>query len=180
MRWAAAAALVSLAALGGSPAVAKEQVVTVDARSGPWLVKANDDMPYGAGDALPPTLVTGFPSDLDEKLAIIAEGTTRVASGETVGAEGIADSAVDDGDGPKGERYPSFYTPKLLYPANRHALVGAFLDAEGGLIGRPFVIGPGVRVPIASGAAALALGFNDESFAGNSGALTVTVIGPDD
>jgi hypothetical protein len=169
-----------LAALIPAAALAKDQVVTVDSQAGPWVAGLNKKMPFGVGDAKPPVVVTGFAPDRDEKLAIIPEGTTSTPGHATIDAGGIADQQVDDTFGPHKKRYPSFYTPKILYPANAHALVGVFIDAKGVVLGRPFVIGSGVRVPVADGAAGLALGFNDESAAGNGGALKVTVQMPDD
>lgn len=170
-----------LAALHTSPASARDVSISVDGHAGPWLNKANKKMRYGKGDEAPPAVVTGFVNDADAKLEIFAaSGATTQIDGHDVGPEGIANNAVDDSRGPGGKYYPSLYTPKVLYPANRHALVGAFVDGKGQLMGRPFVIGNGVRVTIPNGAAALNLGFNDVSFAPNSGALAVTVTMPDD
>lgn len=159
---------------------ARDVVVGVDARSGPWLPGLNKNMPYGTGDAAPPMVVTGFAPDQDEKLAIIPEGVTTANGKANVDSSGIADKEVDDTTGPHKKRYPSFYTPKILYPANAHALIAAFVDAGGVVMGRPFAIGQGVRVPVPDGAKGLALGFNDESAKGNDGVLKVTVEMPDD
>lgn len=169
------------AMLPAAPVFAREVAVSVDARSGPWLNKANRKMRYGQGDEAPPASVTGFMNDVGAKLEIVvaADATTRAGTGET-GPQGFADEPVDDTKGPGGKYYPSLYTPKILYPANRHALIGAFVDGKGGLMGRPFAIGEGVRVTVPDGAAALNLGFNDISFAQNSGALPVTVVIPDE
>ncbi|ESQ91358.1 hypothetical protein ABAC460_07260 [Asticcacaulis sp. AC460] len=172
------AAALAVFVLAGA-AQAKEIVVQVDAKAGPWLVKANKEMKYGIGDNAPPVIVSGLGPGMLGSLEIYADGTT-VAGGAAVDGTGVPDTAVDDQKGPKGKFYPSFYTPKILYPANAHALIGAFVDADGVLVSRPFVIGTGVRVPIPETAVALALGFNDVSFAGNSGSLTVTLVTPED
>ncbi|EGF91722.1 hypothetical protein ABI_01520 [Asticcacaulis biprosthecium C19] len=160
-------------------AQAKEIVVQVDAKAGPWSVKLNKEMKYGVGDNAPPVIVPGMGPGMLGSLEIYADGTTIAAGRGEVDGLGVPDTAVDDQKA-KGKYYPSFYTPKILYPANAHALIGAFVDAEGVLLSRPFVVGTGVRVPIPENAVALALGFNDVSFAGNSGALTVTLVTPED
>lgn len=175
------AKLLAVVAFGGlcpsNTAWAREVTVQVDARSGPWLTSVNKKMPYGR-DAGAPAVVPGV--DAAAKLSIYPEGTTLSSGDGAVDGSGVASKAVDDANGPRGKRYPSFYTPKILYPANLHALVAVFVDAKGVVIGRPFVVGTGVRVPVPEGASALSLGFNDESFAGNQGTLKVTVELPDD
>lgn len=169
-----------LAGVAPVAAHAKVVAVIVDAQAAPWDAKANKNMPFGTGDAKPPVLVTGFAPDEDQKLAIMPDGTTTAAGHDGVDAAGIADKEVDDTMGPHKKRYPSFYTPKILYPTNQHALIAAFADGDGKVLGRPFAVGRGVRVSVPDGAKALGLGFNDESAKGNSGALKVTVEMPDD
>lgn len=173
--------LASLAVVAALPAAARDVVVEVDARSGPWLNKANKKMRYGKGDELAPALVGGLAEAAGSKLEIFAaQGGVTQVDGTAVGPEGMTSQAVDDRSGPGGKFYPSLYAPKVFYPANRHALIAAFVDAEGRMTGRPFTVGSGVRVMVPDEAAALALGFNDVSFAANSGSLTVTVVIPDD
>lgn len=175
-----AAIAVLLTLVTAQPAFARDVTVLVDARAGPWSVAANPKMKYGVGDALPPMIVTGFPSDIDGQIEIVPQGTTMAAQGGAVDGNGVASEAVDDIRGPRNKYYPSFYTPKVLYPANRHALLGVFVDAAGRLLSRPFVIGTGMRVGIPAGAHGLALGFNDVVATGNSGALSVQVRMPDE
>ena len=158
-------------------ALAKDVTVQVDAHAGPWAPAANKKMPFGR-DPGAPVLVKL--SDAFGKVSIYADGTTVSAGHGAVDSKGVDGKAVDDSKGPHGKVYPSLYTPKILYPANLHALVAVFVDAKGLVIGRPFVVGDGVRVEKPDGAAAVALGFNDVDFAGNRGALTVTVNMPDD
>ncbi|AQR72301.1 hypothetical protein [Sphingomonas sp. LM7] len=177
IRW---ASLLGLMLLAPAPASAEERRVTVDAKAGPWLNGPNKKMRYGLGDEAPPMTITGFINDADAKIEIYpVEGATTMVEGKPVGPEGIDGTAVNDAPGPKKKYYPSLYAPKILYPTNAHALIGAFVDANGVLIGRPFAIGKGVRVTIPDQAAALTLGFNDVKFAGNSGALPVVVVLPD-
>lgn len=174
------AAALCLSSPFATPAAARDVTVSVDAKAGPWVNRSNKKMRYGIGDEAPPATVTGFVNDADEKLAIypVPDATTRVG-GREVRAEGIEDEAVDDLPGAKGKYYPSLYAPKILYPTNRHALIAVFVDVEGRLMGRPFAVGRGVRVTIPDQAAALALGFNDVSFAANEGTLPVVVSMPD-
>lgn len=158
-------------------ALGREVTVKVDAASGPWSSDVNAKvMPFGTGDAKPATIV---PFDLGAgKIGIYASGTTGVPGNASVPPIGIDGDAVDDKVF-KRKRYPSFYTPKLLYPANRHALVAAFIDDRGIVLGRPFVVGEGVRVPIPENAAGVSLGFNDAKSAGNVGTLDVILDIPD-
>lgn len=172
--------LMLLAWLVPAAASPRDVTVPVDARAGPWSVTVNPQLPYGAGDSIAPVVVTGFPSDIDGKLEIIPDGTTTPDRGTAVDGAGVDGDAVDDNRGTGKKLYPSFYAPKILYPSNRHALTGVFIDAAGKVIGRPFMVGKGVRVTIPSGAHGLSLGFNDVRFAGNRGALTVMVRMPDE
>jgi hypothetical protein len=152
-------------------AVARDVVVEVDAGSGPWVDNKKGPMPFGVGDQKPPVIV---PFDVAAgKVEVFAEGTTDTADKKQVGPEGI-DDPVDD-KVVKKRRYPSFYTPKVLYPANRHALVVIFVDKSGSAVSRPVMVGSGVAMSIPDGAEGVALGFNDVTFAGNSGKLKVTV-----
>ncbi|MES2059142.1 MAG: hypothetical protein V4564_24585 [Pseudomonadota bacterium] len=170
--------LILVGLIAAAPASAREVVVQVDAKSGPWLPGANRKMPFGR-DAAAPLVVPGIP-DMSGKVSIYPEGTTISAGNGAVDAKGVESKAVDDSKGPGGKPYPSLYTPKILYPANLHALVAVFTDDKGVLVGRPFIVGEGARVSIPEGARALSFGFNDVDFAGNSGSLKVTIEMPDD
>ncbi|MGK2909531.1 MAG: hypothetical protein ACSLE1_07000 [Sphingobium sp.] len=164
-----------------TPAIAKDVSVAVDARSGPWLNKGNKKMRYGKGDELPPAMVSGFVNDTAEKIAImVPPGATTRVDGQDVGPEGIEGQAADDQPGEGGQYFPSLYAPEILYHNHRHALIAAFVDAQGMLMGRPFAVGKGARVTIPDEAAALVMGFNDVGFVGNSGSLAATVTLPDD
>lgn len=164
-----------------APAMARDIQISIDARSGPWLNKANKKMRYGKGDEQPPAMVSGFVNDTAEKIAIMVDdGAMTQVDGQAVGPEGLEGQAVDDQPGDGGKYFPSLYAPTILYPNNRHALIAAFVDAKGGLLGRPFAVGKGARVTIPDQAAGLVMGFNDVSFARNSGALNVTVTVPDE
>lgn len=164
--------------LSAAPALARDVLIDVDARSGPWDAKLNaEKMPYGIGDALPPTVI---PFDIAAgKIGVFAEGTTDAGGKTGIGPSGIDSDIVDDKT-EKKKRYPSFYTPKVLYPVARHAIVAVFLDEQGKVVSRPVAVGTdGVALPIPDGATAIALGFNDVTFQANSGKLKVTVQIPD-
>lgn len=164
---------------GAAPvAAAREVTVMIDAKAGPWEPAANKKMPFGR-DGGPPVVVK-VPDLPGAKVSIYAEGTTVSAGHGAVGANGVDGKAVDDRKGPGRKVYPSLYAPKILYPANLHALIAVFVDAQGVVLGRPFVVGDGVRVGIPEGADAVSLGFNDVDFAKNSGTLKVTVDVPDE
>ncbi|CAL4869635.1 hypothetical protein MMA231_03927 (plasmid) [Asticcacaulis sp. MM231] len=169
---------VTLLSAGSVAVEARTVTVAVDAKSGPWSTKANSKMKYGVGDEAPPFIITGIPVDSVDKVEVYADGVTTVKGKVEVGPVGFEDFEVNDSKA-RGKYYPSFYTPKLLYPAYQHALVMGFVDDKGVLVSRPFVVGEGVRVPIPEGATGLALGFNDVSFKDNSGTLSVTVTIPD-
>lgn len=169
--------IVAIACAVPVTATAREVTVVVDAKSGPWSVKINPKMPYGVGDAGPPTIVPGIEPD-SGKVEIYPDGKIGVAD-KTFDSAGDQDRAVDDSTGRKKSRFPSFYTPKVLYPAYAHGLVATFLDPEGKIVGRPYMVGSGVRVPIPEQATQLALGVNDDSFAANTGSYTVKLVLPD-
>jgi hypothetical protein len=101
------------------------------------------------------------------------------AGGPQADANGFA--GIDDhGDaGPMGP-LPSAYMQH--YPINLGALVGAFTDPSGKIVGAPFAVGAGkTSKPVPAGASQLQLGINDDVFGGetaatrNTGGFTVAV-----
>jgi hypothetical protein len=169
-------ALLAVAIAGvAAPALAKEVTVTVPAKAGPWSPALNPKLKYGVGDALPPVSVPVVDGD---EIGILPEGTIKIGT-KTFGGSGDESNAVDDKKGKKGKLYPSFYTPKVLYPANLHGLVGTFADERGVIVGRPFMIGEGIKLVVPDAAKTLLLGFNDESYKDNEGEMKVTLFIPD-
>ena len=160
----------------GPAAAATVQRVTValDSATAPWDATVNAaTLPIGAKGAKPPVVVPiAVPAG---KAVIFAEGTTDTPDATELGVTGNEKKLVNDTLTADGQRYPSFYVPKLLYPAYRHGLVAVFVDAKGAIVSRPFMVGKGIRLPIPDTAAGLALGFNDADFTGNTGTLRVTV-----
>jgi hypothetical protein len=157
-----------------TPATVQRVSIALDAATAPWDPVVNAaTLPIGAKGAKPPVVVPiTVPAG---KAVIFAEGTTDTAEATGIGVIGNEKKTVNDTPSPDGQRYPSFYVPKLLYPAYRHGLVAVFVDAKGAVVSRPFMVGKGVRLPNPDTAAGLALGFNDVDFAGNTGTLHVTV-----
>jgi hypothetical protein len=173
--------LITLTAVGilvASSAHAKTVEFVVNAKSGPWSVKANPNMPYGVGDEGEPTVVMGIEPD-SGKVEIYPSGMITVGK-KTLPSQGDESREVDDKDGKKKKRFPSFYAPKILYPAYAHGLVVTFVDDDGKVIGRPIMVGEGIRLPIPELATGLAFGVNDDSFAENSGDFSIKLILPDD
>lgn len=159
-------------------AVAKTVTVTVDAKAGPWSVKLNPKMPYGNGDEAPSAVVKGLEPE-SGKVEIYPDGKITVA-GKQFDSVGDSDKEVDDRTGKKKKRFPSFYTPKILYPAYAHGLVATFINDAGVIVGRPIMVGEGIRVAIPADATGISLGLNDDIFADNSGSLTVKLELPED
>ena len=170
--WAVGAALMLVA----SPATARDIAIRVDARSAPWRVGVNPKMPFGRNDGKGPAIVMGMRLISGTKVRFEATGETRtVANGEAFGPSGQAAYVTDANTGSSGRFFPSRYIAAAQYPVRLNQLVGAFINADGVVVGAPFAIGVSAQVDIPEGAAAIALGINDDIFADNSGALDVVV-----
>ena len=161
--------------------------VTVDAKAMPWLVSANPDYAYGMGDGMAPSVI-----DPSSGLSFASGGTLTISyvSGFTrpfgippdVDADGdptfITKSLGYDNPGSTGEYFPTLYT-ELESPDSVYylaALVGAFTDASGVIVGNPFWSGNGpTSVLVPDGAVQLQLGINDDLFLDNKGKLLVSV-----
>ncbi|QNA86431.1 hypothetical protein G4G27_22445 [Sphingomonas sp. So64.6b] len=74
-----------------------------------------------------------------------------------------------------GSVFPSYYIRTRDYPVRINALIGAFVDADGTVIGQPFPIGDYAVAQVPEGAVAIALGLNAESFAYNRGTFEVVI-----
>jgi hypothetical protein len=162
--------------LVSSPAVARDVTVRVDARSAPWRVGVNPKMPFGRNDGKGPAIVMGMRLISGTKVRFKATGETRtVADGESFGPSGQDAYVTDANTGSSGRFFPSRYIPAAQYPVKLNQLVGAFINADGVIVGAPFAVGIGAQVEVPEGTAAIALGLNDDIFADNSGALDVVV-----
>ncbi|MCJ1962738.1 hypothetical protein [Novosphingobium mangrovi (ex Hu et al. 2023)] len=171
--------LAALAAVIAAPGQARDVMVEVDARAQPWDEDAFEGMSFGKGDGEAPLRIMGFEDLAGANVAIIpVSGGVTLVEGAEVGPEGIVGDAADDLR-VKKRVYPSLYTPKVLYPVYRHALLAVFTDDEGRPVGRPFPVGTGVRVGVPDEARGLSLGFNDITFKDNAGTLQVILQIPD-
>ena len=139
----------------------------------PWLWQAsglNSAYAFGKQDGSGPTVLTlaGLGAAPGQSLIF------RDVSGQASTAQGRTADAVGRAAPPaaNGVAFPGTYTKA---PAGA-ALVAAFTDATGQLIGVPFAPGDGpVLVPVPAGAVLLQLGLNDDEYADNSGSLTMAV-----
>lgn len=91
------------------------------------------------------------------------------------GPEGQPYRPSDGNRGFYGTYFPSFYLDHGQYPVRVNELLGAFVDADGTVVGKPFVIGGKATVTVPQGAVAIALGLNGESFEKNRGGYQVSI-----
>jgi hypothetical protein len=154
--------------------------VTVSGRAMPWTWVAggqNSGFQYGLQNGTAPLIV-----DAADGLAIapglsvtVAEVSGVVATCfdcAIVGGDGWSTSVANGLKGSTGTYYPSAYMRP--YPIYLMALVGAFTDPSGTIIGHPFFVGQGPKTLIVpAGASAFQLGFNDDNFMDNLGALNL-------
>ena len=171
------AACMLLAVIAGS-AVAGDVTVTVDGKSKPWDMGINPNLYYGISgpNGKPPTYVLGIRLLPGTKLKLVATGSTAtVVGGENIGPGGDKTFVTDGRYGNPGAFFPSRYFDKASYPAYLNELVGAFVDADGVVIGKPFPIGDHAEVTIPHGAVSLSLGINDDNLNDNSGKIELSI-----
>ena len=73
-----------------------------------------------------------------------------------------------------GYLFPSYYLDPSDYPAYLGQVIGVFTDANGVLVGVPFLVGPAVKTHvIPAGATKVQYGVNDTAYWDNSGSLSV-------
>ena len=73
-------------------------------------------------------------------------------------------------------RFPSYYIDHADYPAYIEQLIGVFADANGVIVGTPFLIQSTPRkLTVPLGATQIMLGVNDWGTNDNSGALNVSI-----
>ncbi len=160
------------------------QTVTVDSTAGPWDWKGsvNTSLTYGAGDYTAPVVVSsGFDFSAGNIFTVTyLSGLTNPFGGTPLfDANGDLGYDASNNPGSTGMYFPSLYIPSASYPVYLAALVGAFTDSTGAVIGTPFVLGDGpTNVTAPTGATQLQLGINDDYFSDNTGSLLVQVSGP--
>ena len=184
MRWQVLVVGLALAATNAIQASAGS--VFVSAFDGPWSLTSNPSLSYGVGDNTPPVVLPLAPGATS--VTITYESGLASAFGGTppsVDALGYVGSPFCSGVGctgigSSGTPFPSF----SIDPTNSGApiyllaLIGAFTDASGGVIGLPFAPGDGpFTIAIPAGAVDLSLGANDDIFSDNSGGWTIGVTG---
>jgi hypothetical protein len=184
MNWRTLALGLALSAAGAAQALA-DTTVFVSAFAGPWNNATNPSMVYGVGDNTSPVVLA---------LGGATSITISYVDG-LVSAFGGANPSVDalgyvgsnfgsgmglSGLGSSGTPFPSFFidpnnTGPDIFLA---ALIGAFTNSSGVIVGTPFAPGDGpFVVAVPTGATFLSLGVNDDIFSDNSGGWDINVAG---
>lgn len=169
-----------VAALAAMGSTASAVTVTVTGQTQPWDPILNSGASFGANDGLAPTSVDASDGlNFSEGAVLYVEalsGETKAwPAGAWVDANGYLTYAANFGKGASGNFFPSKYFDFATYPSYLNALIGTFADASGVIVGTPFEIGLSKQLIVPTGAVQLLMGVNDDLFADNSGALTVSV-----
>lgn len=168
--------MVALTAMMVGQAHAKDVAVTVAATSMPWNPGINGKKRFGRGDGSRPVMIVGQHLFERAKVRFSASGeTTTIPDGVAIGPDGQADFVADDNVGNSGVLFPGHYVDRATRPVRLNALLGAFIDADGRVVGAPFLVGRSAVQTVPAGAMGIALGINDDIYADNGGALSVTV-----
>lgn len=177
-------------------------IFTVDGTSNPWnWTKGglNDAFQFGAQDGTGPTIASFAAAGITAGgswAVVYKSGVTSAFGGAppSVNNNGYVGSIFKDDDpGSSGNYFPGHYMPTEWNSDPGaglflNALVGAFTDDNGQIIGNPFSVGTvffdganysfliGVGGnPTPAGATRIQLGLNDDIFSDNSGSLDVCV-----
>lgn len=158
-----------------SPAFAKEFEVKVDARSRPWDSRVNSRLIFGIGDGRAPKTIWGINLLPGSKVKFKASGSMAwIEGGTRFGPDGDASLIVDRSLALVPYHY--FQRSKAL---GMGGLVGAFVDADGKVVGTPFAVGEAAEIEVPDNAVAISLGINDDKFSDNDGTFTVSVSVPE-
>ena len=129
----------------GAAGVSQGDVVTVDAKAGPWLWNTsglNSSYAYGQNDQLMPTVVQVTAGEQVSEAYL--SGTTSWEPGRSgYTASGDTTYLDDNFNGAGYGFYPSYYMSPALYPIYQVELVGTYADSNGDVLGTPFPIGLG-------------------------------------
>lgn len=169
-----------LAAVAPAPVCAREVTVIVPAKAMPWNPAVNSDMAFGRQDGARPVTVFGgklFEGSVVEFFAV--GSTTTAIGGPAFGPGGQAEFVTNASAGNSGAWFPSRYADAKGYPARLNQLMGTFVDGDGRVVGKPFLIGARAKATVPRGAMAILLGLNDDIFSDNDGQLRVIVNLPD-
>lgn len=152
------------------------QRIVVPAASGPWLAEDNPTMAYQKPNESPafPVLIPVNTDWQGQTLGIICLGGTVNSGGlPDNDCEGLSHFEASDHryQSACGSYYPSHYLADNEYPVYIMQLIGSFADANGQVIGKPFLIKSTERLhAIPRDAQFIQLGINDCLFGpGNGG-----------
>jgi hypothetical protein len=165
-----------------STAIAAPIDVTVPGTTMPWNFsdELNQNRPFGLNDGTAPVVITlqQLGASPGQRIAI-AYVSGSVCPGGTYpcgDANGDQGFKTNHHRGNSGEYFPSRYMKTPTYLCE---LVGAFTDANGEIVGRPFAVGDGpTQEKIPAGANQVQLGVNDDILSDNSGSWDVQVSTP--
>ena len=160
-------------------ALLQAELITVNGTSGPWDPSINPTFDYGRSDQQPPASVAVTAGEW----VLVGHATGQVYADQLglgpYGPDGYTDNwwGPDDGrDYTPGIHFPSRYIPTNQYPIYLMALLGAFADDSGAVVGEPFKIGSqSLTLLVPPGTSKLLLGVEDDRYADNSGSFTVEV-----
>lgn len=144
--------------------------------AGPWDPAINRNMPYGKNDQSKPVIVPILNIRPGTMIQISADGFLEYTrDGESIGPDG--NRRIDPGRSEGGGAgYPSQYVDRSSHrPRAVGQLMGAFVDADGVIVGLPFIIGSQAKVEVPKGAMGLSLGIDDWEFRNNDGMLNVKI-----
>lgn len=144
-------------------------VVTVLGTAGPWSTADNPGFSYsddgGQTDATSVAVIGGE----HETITYLSGSTTT--DGNTANTADANGYCCTLGKGFNGPGQYANQAPLLM------ELVGVFTDANGVIVGNPFVVGDGPTSRAApAGASFLNLGVNDNEYHDNTGSLSISVV----
>jgi RHS repeat-associated protein len=143
------------------------QTVTVAGTAGPWLVSGtlNSAYSYSSTGSTAPTVV---PVTTGQQMTLqYQSGLVSIGGGQS-SYDGKGVPSLNGNASP----YPAQY---ISGSSNAGALIGAWTDATGQIVARPFVVNDGTTLTAPTGAAQLQLGVDDTAFADNTGTWTLQV-----
>ena len=165
-------------------------LLEVDAKSGPWDWQKgglNKYYAYGNGRHGPPAVFKGKEGKglLPGQILSIRylKGRCRAWPGwswdpgydNTNGPEGYQKTDASSYSGNSGEKLPSMFVHPDDWPTFIMALIGAFTDSQGNIVGFPFKVGEQCTLTVPAGATQLQFGLNDDLFGDNSGSFEISI-----
>lgn len=174
------AASASLLLPVAASAAVLSETVSVSAQSGPWSPALNPALPFGNSSNLPAAFTTAafdFSAGAGFSLRYTGGLATPLSYGDPVfDGRGDMDYVTTGVLGTSGTPFPSQYVPASFGTVYLGTLIGAFAQ-DGVVVGNPFAIGDGIDVTSPGGVDEILLGYNDDIFNDNRGALAVSITG---